>query len=146
MSSSAEYQRNWYHRPENRERVNKIRREKYLAFHPRRTDILHGRLRMVRYRAKWKGVIDLLKAYPCSDCGGTFPPECMDFDHVRGTKRFTMAKSYNVTMIERRQELAKCELVCANCHRIRTHQQRQEKDRLRQFAYQEELEGEQVVV
>lgn len=58
----------------------------------------------------------------CADCGGIFPPVCMDFDHVRGIKRadisYMVQKTYTWTVIE--EEIAKCELVCANCHRIRT--------------------------
>lgn len=60
-------------------------------------------------------------AASCADCGGSFPPECMDFDHL-GDKVDGVA-----TMVSRTKpweeieaEIAKCELVCANCHRIRT--------------------------
>ncbi len=75
-----------------------------------------------------KAHIDALKAGPCMDCGQTFPPECMDFDHVRGTKTFTVshiAKALkNIELLE--AEIAKCDLVCANCHRIRTRARRME--------------------
>jgi hypothetical protein len=58
------------------------------------------------------------------DCGQTFPPYVMDFDHVRGEKKYNvglMASSgYSLKMIA--AEIQKCDLVCANCHRIRTHQ------------------------
>ena len=61
------------------------------------------------------------------DCGGTFPTFCMDFDH-----RDPEAKSYNIGAKmkgayspEAKQavetEIAKCDLVCSNCHRIRTN-------------------------
>ena len=64
-----------------------------------------------------------LKAHPCQDCGGTFPTCCMDFDHRRGTvKEYNIgsmfAHHYSRELIEK--ELAKCDLVCANCHRVRT--------------------------
>lgn len=61
-----------------------------------------------------------LKDRPCADCGNRFPPECMDFDHIRGEKRAGIAQiaHYKGAVLE--AELAKCELVCANCHRIRT--------------------------
>lgn len=59
------------------------------------------------------------KAAPCSDCGGTFPPVCMDFDHRRGEEKVRdVSKCRTVTAAE--AEMAKCDLVCANCHRIRT--------------------------
>ena len=61
-----------------------------------------------------------LKDAPCMDCGNRFPPECMDFDHVRGVKAFEISRAAARTEEAVRAELAKCDLVCANCHRIRT--------------------------
>jgi hypothetical protein len=65
-----------------------------------------------------------MKAKPCADCGGTFPPECMDFDHVRGEKIGDISKMLLRTTELLHEEIAKCDVVCANCHRIRTHQAR----------------------
>ena len=64
-----------------------------------------------------------LKSVPCADCKQTFDPVCMDFDHLPEFK-----KSFGIAhMIRRRMawskietEIAKCEVVCANCHRLRT--------------------------
>lgn len=64
-------------------------------------------------------VIDELKSVPCADCGGRFPPACMDFDHV-GEKTFQIATAYTRSLATVLAEIAKCEVVCANCHRIRT--------------------------
>jgi hypothetical protein len=68
------------------------------------------------------------KNIPCMDCGGTFPDYCMDFHHLDedtkheaiGRKSFieTMKKC-SIKKID--EEIAKCVLVCANCHRIRHH-------------------------
>jgi lysyl-tRNA synthetase class I len=46
----------------------------------------------------------------------------MDFDHVRGVKHKNVAELIN-TLSKKKidEELAKCEIVCSNCHRIRTH-------------------------
>jgi hypothetical protein len=65
-------------------------------------------------------ILDDLKSVPCADCGGMFPPICMDFDHVRGTKRFSISRSGTRSMQAVREEIEKCEVVCANCHRVRT--------------------------
>ena len=48
----------------------------------------------------------------------------MDYDHRPGTK-----KKFNVSVIRKGKaeilkEIEKCDLVCANCHRIRTHNRR----------------------
>lgn len=64
-----------------------------------------------------------LKSKPCTDCGASFATCCMDFDHRVGeTKHYNLgsmfAHHYSRELIE--FELSKCDLVCANCHRIRT--------------------------
>jgi hypothetical protein len=61
-----------------------------------------------------------LKSYPCLDCGISFPPGCMDFDHVRGVKKFKLSRMVMCTRETILAEIRKCDLVCANCHRIRT--------------------------
>lgn len=59
---------------------------------------------------------------PCVDCGKTFPPYCMDFDH-RDPKEKTLniAKVYAFGRKRLLDEIKKCDVVCSNCHRIRTH-------------------------
>jgi hypothetical protein len=58
----------------------------------------------------------------CADCGYNANPVALDFDHLPGS-----VKMYRVcTMAGMRRdlidaEIAKCEVVCANCHRIRTN-------------------------
>lgn len=80
-------------------------------------------------RESLKAEIDLIKSAPCSDCGQTFPTVCMDFDHIRGEKLGNIATMINNCTSRESifEEIAKCELVCANCHRLRTHQRRLEK-------------------
>lgn len=78
--------------------------------------------------AEARGWITKLKSeVACKDCGGIFPPECMDFDHVRGKKRFSLGSSYALKLKWETvaKEIEKCDLVCANCHRIRTTRRRQ---------------------
>jgi hypothetical protein len=82
-----------------------------------------------RRRAKWREqaqLLDELRHVPCSDCGGRFPPCAMDFDH-----RDARAKVQGVTRMVGRAgtarilaEVAKCDIVCANCHRARTYHRR----------------------
>lgn len=68
-----------------------------------------------------------LKSKPCTDCGQTFPVCCMQFDHRKGTKKkynvgSMFAHHYSRELIEK--ELIKCDLVCSNCHAIRTQKRR----------------------
>ncbi len=67
----------------------------------------------------------------CTDCGRSFPPCAMDFDHLDGS-----TKVGTISYVSRRllwpkerilEEVEKCELVCAKCHRIRTHARAQGK-------------------
>lgn len=67
--------------------------------------------------------IAALKQEPCADCKQKFNPWQMDFDHVTGVKLFDIASGYQQRAWKAiLDEIAKCELVCANCHRERTHQ------------------------
>lgn len=56
------------------------------------------------------------------DCGVTYPWYVMDFDHRDGeSKTDIVSRIANVGAAKRlREEIAKCDLVCANCHRVRT--------------------------
>ena len=65
-----------------------------------------------------------LREHPCVDCGNP-DPRVLEFDHVRGEKR------YNVSDLRRLRfswpvilaEIEKCDVRCANCHRIKTYHQ-----------------------
>jgi hypothetical protein len=63
-----------------------------------------------------------LKDVPCSDCGKRFHFCQMDFDHVRGIKLGYVPHMRTKQAIL--EEAAKCDVVCANCHRERTQRQR----------------------
>jgi len=65
---------------------------------------------------------DLKEKNPCMDCKISYPYYMMDFDHVRGTKHSNVAELIN-TLSKKRldEEIAKCEIVCSNCHRARTY-------------------------
>ncbi len=63
----------------------------------------------------------------CMDCGllGKEYPEILEFDHIRN-KAFDISlfKRYILSLDRLKEEIKKCELVCANCHRIRTVRRR----------------------
>lgn len=64
---------------------------------------------------------ELKQASPCVDCKVSYPYYVMDFDHI-GEKSTEINKLINVTSYRRlEEEIAKCELVCSNCNRARTH-------------------------
>jgi hypothetical protein len=84
-----------------------------------------------RAYARYREWLIEYKSHPCSDCGGIFPPECMDFDHVRGEKLFAIGEGSTVSRERVEIEIAKCDLICSNCHRIRTRQRGKRGKRLR---------------
>lgn len=86
----------------------------------------HDRIRQrhLQFRKLIREFLQLLKENePCTDCGRHFPHYVMDYDHVRGNKKRAISRmsgehSWNHLI----EELDKCDLVCANCHRIREWQ------------------------
>ena len=107
--------RRWY--DANKERVrakadnwNKANPEKRKAAAHARYEIRHAALNQ-------------MKSHPCMDCGGKFSPCAMDFDHRPGEIKvgsiaILMAGGRMTAM---KEEVKKCDLVCANCHRVRTY-------------------------
>lgn len=61
----------------------------------------------------------------CTDCGISYPYYVMQFDHVTnkeaGISRM-VGDGYSIKRLD--EEIAKCELVCANCHMERTQSRR----------------------
>lgn len=70
---------------------------------------------------KRKHYIDSIKVSSgCSDCKVWGPAEILSFDHVRGIKEFGIGQRWDVAIKRLEEEIAKCEVVCHNCHAIRT--------------------------
>lgn len=59
---------------------------------------------------------------PCVDCGKMYHYSQMDFDHIAGKKKNSIARLSNsaASIKTIKEEMSKCELVCSNCHRFRT--------------------------
>jgi hypothetical protein len=77
--------------------------------------------RLNRERTLW--LIEYFKTHPCTDCGER-DPVVLEFDHLRD-KAFAIGPA----LATRRwtdilDEIEKCEVVCANCHRRRTAKRR----------------------
>lgn len=72
---------------------------------------------------KRKYVQGLKESTPCADCGNKFPFYVTQFDHI-GTDKIAnisdMTGKMNSSWAKIKEEIAKCELVCANCHAERT--------------------------
>ena len=98
----AEYNRRWYD----------ANREKQVRCVMRNNE---------RYRRRIADLLLELKRGPCTDCG-SIHPMAMEFDHVWGVKDTIIAYAArrHFSLQRLMAELAKCQLVCSNCHRVRT--------------------------
>lgn len=69
-----------------------------------------------------KKLVEEAKNKPCVVCGQQFHPVAMDFDHLPPHKKlFNISSAWRWTTVERlKAEIAKCEIICACCHRVRT--------------------------
>ena len=87
----------------------------------------HALTKIAQRSAAFKVKLNELKVKPCIDCGRSFPPEAMDFDHISGDKKYTISTMFSSPWTKVLEEIDKCELICANCHRVRTHKRRSSK-------------------
>jgi hypothetical protein len=80
--------------------------------------------RVTRRQTATRDFLRALRDRPCVDCGGRFRPVQMAFDHRDpAEKRFTLSKMQLKSRDEILAEVAKCDVVCSNCHSLRTRRQ-----------------------
>lgn len=100
---SNETRRAWYHKNKNRE----------------------GFLENINAKAvnRNRAVKSFLAEYKlnagCSDCGFDVHHVALEFDHINGEKSFNVCDAKSIQ--HAKNEILKCEVVCSNCHRIRTY-------------------------
>jgi hypothetical protein len=82
-----------------------------------------GRIVQVILRANTlRDVVREAKSKSCIDCGMKYAYWVMQFDHVRGEKLFNIGYDFHRHGLQKvLDEIAKCDVVCANCHADRTH-------------------------
>lgn len=76
-------------------------------------------------KGQMRKVLDDVKSQPCMDCGESYPPYVMDLDHRNPSEKIgCVAKIVTGgSMKALLLEIEKCDVVCSNCHRERTHKQ-----------------------
>lgn len=72
----------------------------------------------IKNLADGKSLIAQEKNKPCADCGNSFPTCCMDFHHLFD-KKFEIGRCIHFGLKRLKAEIAKCVVICSNCHRIR---------------------------
>jgi hypothetical protein len=92
--------------------------------------IAKNRRNKSRQRKRLRTILLQIKQRPCQDCGGTFHPWVMELDHREGAiKKAAVANlvSKGCPDAQLLEEIRKCDVVCANCHRMRTYRRMYEK-------------------
>ncbi len=70
------------------------------------------------YRVIIRAMIIKARDVPCMDCGHRYPQVCMQFHHRDpSTKKCEIANASTPNLAQK--EMAKCDVICANCHCIR---------------------------
>lgn len=91
--------------------------KKNRIYHRKRVILQKQALRQRNSLFLWK----YLSTHPCIDCGNT-NPVVLEFDHVRGEKIAPVSKlardAWSLDSLK--EEIAKCDVRCANCHRLKT--------------------------
>jgi hypothetical protein len=94
------------HRNRSQIRINQIKKHNHTLRYQRNKDFINN-----------------AKNKPCEECGKTFHPWQMEFDHIdKSTKKFTVSEMRGFDGLGPiATEIAKCRILCSNCHRISTH-------------------------
>lgn len=109
---TSEYGKAW--REIHKERLATNRKERYHT---------EGKKRVAR-RAR---VLNNYKtAKGCEHCGYNEHAVALDFDHIDpNDKKFTISHRLDLSTIKTlMKEVRKCRVLCANCHRVKTHEDR----------------------
>jgi hypothetical protein len=79
-------------------------------------------------KSKKKWLRDYKQKHGCADCGYNEHHCALDFDHRPGELKVgTIQNGGGWGWKALLEEIAKCDVVCANCHRIRTYNRIQER-------------------
>lgn len=85
------------------------------------------------HRDRYRDLLEEIERYKleqgCADCGYKEHSAALEFDHVRGVKKANVAQLVGRGRKVVFEEISKCDVVCANCHNIRTHNRRSARAR-----------------
>lgn len=120
------YDAKYYKKNGRKIRVRVSKRHRYLYYtdkNYRKENLSRGK----ELRKDRRKFLNKLKNVRCVDCNIKYPPYVMEFDHIRGNKLFTISNYIGISIQRLKKEIKKCEIVCSNCHRIRTQNNRKKK-------------------
>lgn len=101
----------------------KVCSRKYVREHYIKNREYYLRKAKKRNRMVWlkvrKMIWEFLLEHPCVDCGEK-DPIVLEFDHLGDKKKNVSSLTNDATLKRVLEEIAKCEVRCANCHRRKT--------------------------
>jgi len=78
-----------------------------------------------KYQQSRRELINKIKLEKgCCKCGYNEHSAALDFNHISGVKSFSISQDPKVALARLLAEIDKCEVLCANCHRIHTYENR----------------------
>ena len=87
-----------------------------------RVNIKHAESVKARYDKRHKMLSTIKVKAGCKICGYNKHPSALDFDHRNPyEKSFDISAGKTLNLKKLMMEVAKCDILCANCHRERTH-------------------------
>ena len=99
-------------------------RQKYCCVKCRNNSSV-GKITTQRYQQSRRDKINEIKiARGCSICGYNAHAAALDFNHVCGEKLFNVSQDAKTAWSKMLAEIEKCDVLCANCHRIHTYENR----------------------
>jgi hypothetical protein len=96
-----------------------------IAYHLSESVKVNYNIRRRKYRDSIdKHIKQHKESFGCLDCGEKYPYFMLDLDHISDNKKFSLSayRNHTSSMEIIKEEISKCEVVCANCHRLRTYQ------------------------
>lgn len=105
------------YRLKNIERIKERQKKVYL------TDRANQIKRLKEYKIIWMNIIENQLELKCTQCGFSHP-DALDFHHLNPDEKenaisvLKLKSPTEVNISKFKQELSKCVVLCANCHRI----------------------------
>ena len=110
-----------YKNPDDPANIEKARAARRRHYHANKQPYLD---RAKAAREEFERYLRGAKDQPCMDCGIKYPYYVMQFDHREGEEKLGLVRQLMGNWRAVRVEIAKCDVVCANCHCERTHVRR----------------------
>ena len=83
------------------------------------------KLRTQAFQRTRKDLINQIKTERgCARCGYNAHPAALDFNHIQGEKVLAVGQDSKAAWHKLMDEINKCEVLCANCHRVHTYENR----------------------